>query len=139
MHDWIGRIVGGSDAAAGQFPYQCSLRRGQHHTCGGSIITNRWILSAAHCVYNSQPSELSIVTGTHLLLTGGQSYSVLTIRVHENYQMGTLANDVAVLQTTNQIQFNSLTSAIPLATFNLGRVSTTVSGWGFTAVRKKLD
>lgn len=45
-----GRIVGGADATPGQFPYQVSLRIKDSHTCGGSIIDNQWILTAAHCV-----------------------------------------------------------------------------------------
>lgn len=45
-----GRIVGGADAVPGQFPYQISLRVKDSHNCGGSIIDNSWILTAAHCV-----------------------------------------------------------------------------------------
>lgn len=44
------RIVGGSDATPGQFPYQVSLRMDDAHICGGSIIAADWVLTAAHCV-----------------------------------------------------------------------------------------
>ena len=46
-----GRIVGGVDAAIGQFPHQVSLQREDgSHTCGGSIISENYIITAAHCV-----------------------------------------------------------------------------------------
>jgi len=49
------RIVGGSQAYQGEFPYQISLQRNgglsYSHSCGGSIYNNMTILNAAHCVY----------------------------------------------------------------------------------------
>lgn len=44
------RIVGGTRAQTGQFPHQISLRRRGSHTCGGSILSSTYILTAAHCV-----------------------------------------------------------------------------------------
>lgn len=48
-----GRIVGGREAHEGQFPHQISLRFKGSHNCGGSIISSKYILTAAHCVYMS--------------------------------------------------------------------------------------
>lgn len=48
--DEEGKIVGGQKADDGAFPHQVSLRRKNRHFCGGSIINEHWILTAAHCI-----------------------------------------------------------------------------------------
>lgn len=45
-----GRVVGGQNAAKGEFPWQVSLLKNNNHNCGGSIISKNHILTAAHCV-----------------------------------------------------------------------------------------
>ena len=52
------RIVGGNVASYAEWPWQVSLRQyksGQFkHKCGAALITNRWIITAAHCVKVSE-------------------------------------------------------------------------------------
>lgn len=46
----LDRIVGGQNAVAGHWPWQVSLHIGPIYMCGGSLISDRWIVTAAHCI-----------------------------------------------------------------------------------------
>ncbi|CAF1604944.1 unnamed protein product [Adineta ricciae] len=44
------RIVGGTVSTRGDWPWQISMERNGKHICGGSLINDQWIVTAAHCV-----------------------------------------------------------------------------------------
>lgn len=45
-----GRIINGYEAEPGQFPYQALVRFAGEYTCGGAILNEKWIVTAASCV-----------------------------------------------------------------------------------------
>lgn len=135
------RIVGGSDAAVGQFPYQVSLRlhNGTYHFCGGSIIGIRFILTAAHCTQGGKlkTEDIEVVVGAHNRASGGTHYTLDKIVVHPKYNSLAGTNDIMVLVTAKDIKYTELIQPIGLPTKNLpvkGGVPAFLSGWGINTV-----
>lgn len=127
-------IVGGTNAALGQYPYQVSLRSSGSHFCGGSIINNRWVLSAAHCTIGRGQSSITLVVGTVLLNSGGASHVSSRIINHPDYNSQTIANDVSVVQSATTIVFNTNVQAIALGSaFIGGGINAMLTGWGSTS------
>uniref|UniRef100_A0A3B4AG09 Uncharacterized protein n=1 Tax=Periophthalmus magnuspinnatus TaxID=409849 RepID=A0A3B4AG09_9GOBI len=128
------RIVGGNMSRAGQFPWQVSLQYKGEHICGGSIITSKWVLTAAHCVYGfSNPVEWGVYVGiTELPGYGTQALEVERIIYHARYR-GKLNYDIALMKLRQPLAFNVEPICLP----NHGEVYVEgtmcwISGWGAT-------
>lgn len=131
------RIVGGDFAVDGQFPYQVSLRqtRTRSHHCGASIISPRFLLTAAHCVQGgaADPKNLYAVVGTILPSEKGTAYPLDRIIPHEEYGPTAITNDIAFLRTAKTIVFNEFVQPIALPTRNTpADLPAYISGWGVT-------
>jgi hypothetical protein len=128
---WEGRIVGGSQASLGQFPYQVSLRSMPNsHFCGGFILSNRWIGSAAHCTVQRRAASTIAVVGSIHRSTGGSTHNIARFVNHPGYQSSTLANDISLLQTTNTITFNNMIAPVGISSnFVGGGVNAVATGW----------
>lgn len=137
-------IFGGYYAERGQFPHQASLRRNYsnpnvfRHTCGGSIITNRFVLSAAHCfprAYHNASANYIIVLGAHNYTGDGEVYNVERIFVHPGWNGSLIIHDVGLAQTDRGIEFTPLISPIPVSRqFINSSYRAATSGWGRTDV-----
>ncbi|KAK0180721.1 hypothetical protein PV327_003077 [Microctonus hyperodae] len=134
------KIIGGDVASLKEFPFIVSIRIDGKHHCGGSIISSRHVLTAAHCVIhfdNLIYSKLSVISGTISLTNGGESHQIKLIRYHESYNSldKSSPNDIAIIELEKPMTFNDVQHEIPIATSaNQDGVRGTAIGWGFTAV-----
>ncbi|PNJ83610.1 PRSS48 isoform 1, partial [Pongo abelii] len=128
------RVVGGQDAAAGRWPWQVSLHFDHNFICGGSLVSERWILTAAHCI---QPtwSTFSYTVWLGSIKVGDSrksvKYYVSKIVIHPKYQDTTA--DVALLKLSSQVTFTSaiLPICLPNVTKQLAIPAFCwVTGWG---------
>jgi secreted trypsin-like serine protease len=106
-----GRIVGGIEALEYEFPWQASVRRKStgSHFCGGMIINENWILTAAHCMDGETANAVSIVVGEHDRSAASdvrQTLSVSGIFSHANYDSNTMQNDISLVKLATPVTLN---------------------------------
>ncbi|XP_063160788.1 transmembrane protease serine 7-like [Candoia aspera] len=138
------RIVGGEDARPGKWPWQASLQLGTSgHICGASVISNRWLVSAAHCFQDSESVRYSIASswtaymGIKVINKYSNNQAVMRsikrIIVHPNYDQYVSDYDIALLEMEAPVFFTELVQPICLLSsprvFNYGTVCY-VTGWG---------
>ncbi|XP_016838732.1 trypsin-7 [Nasonia vitripennis] len=128
-----GRVVGGYETSIEQHPYQVSLRYKGRHKCGGAIIAEDWVITAAHCLKSSNPSHLSIKAGSSTLGGRGQVVDVHHVIRHEDYSRRESDYDIALLQLESPLALGSKIQPIELAEaadyYSTGSKAS-VTGWG---------
>lgn len=133
------RIVGGEYADIREFPHQIALEIYNEISCGGSIISEDWVLTAAHCVDKFFTiTAFTIRSGSSSISRGGTVHEVSEIIIHEGFHVyqKRSVNDIALVRVNPRFNFNGRTcQAIPL--INAGEkikpgTMACVTGWGIT-------
>jgi len=144
-----GRIIGGKIAEDGAWPWQVALMLGGQEVnaanqfCGGSLITDQWVLTAAHCVhfqddqgwFDLHPSQVSILVGTNRLMPGeGDLVPVAGIYRYPDYNPDGFDSDIALIKLARRPNAEFRTIQIPTEDFgealDQSGVPTYIMGWG---------
>uniref|UniRef100_A0A8C4WQA0 matriptase n=1 Tax=Gopherus evgoodei TaxID=1825980 RepID=A0A8C4WQA0_9SAUR len=141
------RIVGGQDSEVGEWPWQVSLHvKGQGHVCGASLISDKWLVSAAHCFQDqgtisySDPKQWTAFLGLHDQSDRNnkmvQERSIKSIISNTQFNDFTYDYDIAVLELQSPVEFTTTVRPVclPDAThdFPSGK-EIWVTGWGATS------
>ncbi|KAJ8266611.1 hypothetical protein GJAV_G00132470 [Gymnothorax javanicus] len=138
------RIVGGEDAWEGEWPWQVSLHvMPKGHVCGASVISNRWLVTAAHCVQDrgikySSPDVWDVYLGLHVQHVIDKSTVLRKLKriiPHPDYDSITSDNDIALMEMDSEVPLNNhiWPICLPTASFSFPPgTKVWITGWGLT-------
>ncbi|CAG7723785.1 unnamed protein product [Allacma fusca] len=139
------RIVGGRVAEINSYPWLAALEYRTKFYCGATLISSRYILTAAHCVHNVPKDQITIVFGEHDRNVTHESPThyrkIDTIIKHRSFNRANFYNDIAVIRMDKPIRFSRYISPaclpIDLEDEDFDGHRGTVAGWGRTQEKGK--
>ncbi|XP_036389010.1 elastase 2 like [Megalops cyprinoides] len=134
----VTRVVGGVDVRPHSWPWQISLQytkdNAWYHTCGGTLISSNWVLTAAHCISSSRTYRVAL--GKHNLKEteeGSLAIPASKIIVHEKWSSFFIRNDIALVKLETPVTYSDtiMAACLPTAGFILPHDEPCyVTGWG---------
>ncbi|CAF1514808.1 unnamed protein product, partial [Didymodactylos carnosus] len=103
----LSKIVGGEPAVPHSWGWIVSFRRYLDHKCGGAVLNENYVITAAHCIDDINTIISNTVSvGKHQLSRSGQIRSISKVFVHPYYKKSTFENDIAVLQLSSPLNLS---------------------------------
>ncbi|XP_022664056.1 plasminogen-like isoform X1 [Varroa destructor] len=135
------KVVGGVSAKFGHQPWQAAIVKrsflSQKISCGGALINDKWVLTAAHCVDRTPASNLRVRLGEHNIRDTTERYphEEYTVRrkiVNEGFDRRNFVNDIALLELAQPVIYREhiIPICLPEKGANFTGELATVAGWG---------
>jgi hypothetical protein len=131
-------VVGGKPTSKGEWRrlvyIEARIAPDRAASCGGTVIAERWVLTAGHCVVGKNAADFTITEGTDKLTAGGYAMRTDRVVLHEDYASGPPRNDIALLHLAVSAQSPGQALIGDLAGRNLlhAGATTTLSSFGLT-------
>ncbi|XP_047027401.1 trypsin, alkaline C-like [Helicoverpa zea] len=134
------RIVGGTATTINQYPSIVALLYSQNgnsfrQQCGGTVLNNRSILTAAHCPFGDHTSRWRVRAGSTFANRDGNIYVISNIIYNPNFNFRSMDSDIAILRTSANIPFSNVVQPGSIAGANYNLADNQVvwaAGWGRT-------
>lgn len=140
------RIVGGQDSSKGAYPWHVLLMKDGRLACGGSLLNERWVLTAAHCVTSKQSdiiplSKLDIFAGLLDIRKMNDSHiqrrRIIKIINHRDFNFTLFESDLALLKLDREVKISDYVRPVCLPekpahkSLFMPRKFGRVVGWGY--------
>uniref|UniRef100_A0A452SYH9 Serine protease 22 n=1 Tax=Ursus maritimus TaxID=29073 RepID=A0A452SYH9_URSMA len=136
----LNRIVGGEDSTDAEWPWVVSIQKNGTHHCAGTLLTSRWVVTAAHCFkgyvdpskWTAQIGELSSRPSSWKVWNFYHRYRVKDIIIYPQFG-GTSLKDIALLKLSSSVTYNKYIQPICVLTSSSefqNRTDCWVTGWG---------